>query len=232
MRKLMMTAVAAATAAMMGAHAEEKADATKATSQAAPAAMTVTATPAATFVAIDKDKDGNVTVAEMQAYFVEWFRKADKNGDGKVLPDEMDACAGASFKNADSNGDGILVVEEVVTCRAGKHGKAGDGKINKEGKHAFDKTDADKDGKITSVEYAVFWADLHGQMDADKDGKVTADEYTKNAAAWLKSMDANKDGCVTCEESVTAQAGSCPAKCCGMCAKPDAEKKAETPADK
>ena len=233
MRKLMMTAVAAAVATTMGTYSEEKAaGAEKATKAATPAAMTVKATPEATFIAIDKDKDGNLTVTEMQAYFVEWFKKVDKNGDGKILPDEMDAHAEAALKEADANGDGVLVVSEIVTYRAGKDAKCGDCKVDKKGKHAFDKTDADKSGKIESVEYSAFWMDLHGKMDADKDGKVSADEYKKNAAAWMKSMDANKDGCLTCEEVVRAQAGSCPADKCGACDKPAAGKQADAPAAK
>lgn len=228
MRKLMMTAVAATVAATMGAYAEEKA--------ADDSAMKVSVTPEATYLSVDKDKDGNVTVTELQAYFVEWFKKTDKNGDGKITPDEMEANAANSFKNADLNGDGILVVEEIVTYRAGKDVKAGNASIDAKGRHTFARSDADKNGKVSSVEYAVFWTDLHGKMDADKDAKVTAEEYKQQANKWFKAMDANNDGAVTCEEMMKAQTGDAACAvdqnggCCGMSAKPDAEKKDVKPA--
>lgn len=225
-------------AATMGAYAEEKAADAK--------TMVISATPQAMYVFIDKDKDGNVTVTELQTYFVEWFKKADKNNDGKITPEEIEAQTATVFKCADLNGDGILTLEETLTYHAGKDVKVGDAKLNVDGKNAFEKHDADNDGKISSVEYAAFWTDLHGKMDADKDGKVTVEENKQQIARWFKAMDTDNDGAVACEEMMKAQVGSaacaaCPvaekkAGCCSMSEKPApdkaAEKKVETPAEK
>lgn len=64
----------------------------------------------------DVDKDGQLTIAEMEKVvaFPEDFRNADRSGDGKIsMPEFLKARAG-TFDEADANSDGMLTLDEVV----------------------------------------------------------------------------------------------------------------------
>jgi Ca2+-binding EF-hand superfamily protein len=64
----------------------------------------------------DRDKDGSLTVAELEVVvrFPEDFRSADTSGDGKLSMAEFLRARAGSFDEADADADGMLSLEEVV----------------------------------------------------------------------------------------------------------------------
>jgi len=96
---------------------------------------------AADFIAIDADKDGRVTVAELRAFRAahaqtDAERAALKAENPKFDPD-------ITIRMADTNRDGGVTEEEWVAY--GGHGGGG-----------FAPIDADHDGKITAQELAAY----------------------------------------------------------------------------
>ena len=101
------------------------------------------------FDAIDADKDGKVTYAEMEAHRKAEFDAADANKDGALSADELSARALARFQeklaertqamldNMDNDGSGSLSADEM-----------GEGP----GMRNFARIDADNDGAITKAE--------------------------------------------------------------------------------
>ncbi|HYN38279.1 MAG TPA: EF-hand domain-containing protein [Rhodospirillales bacterium] len=72
------------------------------------------------FATSDVDKDGKVARAEYQRRMVEVFYFADRNKDGEVTVAEIVAIEpldDRAFKAADKDGDGKLSVNEFVTYR-------------------------------------------------------------------------------------------------------------------
>lgn len=101
------------------------------------------------FTAIDADKDGKVTQAEIAAHRAAMFAAADANGDGKLSADELAARELARFtetmadrtarmiERRDANGDGVLSADEI-----------GDGPMEDH----FAMIDTDNDGAISQAE--------------------------------------------------------------------------------
>jgi hypothetical protein len=82
----------------------------------------------AKFQAMDTDKDGNVTAAELDAYHKQsgkapmassgdMMKKKDTNGDGMISSSEHDANAKARFAKLDTNSDGNLSETELSAAR-------------------------------------------------------------------------------------------------------------------
>lgn len=102
------------------------------------------------FDAMDADKDGKVTTAEIEAYRVAQFAAADANGDGLLDKDELAAVrlgqmrgraddqAARMIEKMDDSGDGKLAMTEMPEMAAGKP--------------LFDRADTDGDGAISKVE--------------------------------------------------------------------------------
>lgn len=76
----------------------------------------IEAAAAARFAAIDANRDGQVTVEEIQAQRerlraerqAKQLARLDRNGDGRVTQDEFVAARTERMKRLDRNGDGVL----------------------------------------------------------------------------------------------------------------------------
>jgi Ca2+-binding EF-hand superfamily protein len=102
------------------------------------------------FDTMDTDKDGKVTVAEIEAFRVARFAAADVNGDGLLDKDELaafrleemqaraDAQAARMIERMDGSGDGKLAADEMPGMTGGKP--------------LFDRVDTDGDGAISKAE--------------------------------------------------------------------------------
>lgn len=76
----------------------------------------------------------------------------------------------------------------------------------------FEEMDADKDGKVTEAEIAVYRAAKIAEIDTDKDGKISAAELTaahdklaearanRRAERMITRLDGNNDGVLSVEE--------------------------------
>jgi len=103
------------------------------------------------FEALDADKDGKVTQAELDAHKAQEFAKADADGDGMLSAAEMLARAKVQENNRMAN------------------------RVNK----MIARIDADKDGMVSAAEMQAMprGKGMLRRMDADNDGTITAAEY-------------------------------------------------------
>lgn len=182
--------------------------------------------PPARFAQADKNGDGQLSRAEVQAAIprlAEGFDKADSNHDAQLSRDELrhfmwersprhhgqrhylKQC----FARADTNGDGQLSLAEA---RAGMPRMAED----------FARLDGNHDGQLSRAELHQamrehFWhgpgrdherPPLFARLDSNGDGKLSLDEVR----AAFERADADKDGFVTPDE-LHAAAGPRPDGC-------------------
>ena len=122
------------------------------------------------FEKIDTNKDGRITLDEIQAagkeHAAHRFAKHDKNGDGKLSRDEVARMPDQMFSRLDKNGDGFLTPDEIGNMpgmeeRAEKH---------------FEHADTNHDGAVSRDE-ALAEADRHfARIDTNGDGVISADE--------------------------------------------------------
>ncbi len=102
----------------------------------------------------------------------------DTNGDGFIGPDEAAALADGMFMRLDRNHDGVID-ETEATQGPGQHGwrkwlgqqQADD--MTAKLKAAFAERDADKDGKVTKLEFMNYAQSKYASLDTAKDGKVS-----------------------------------------------------------
>jgi Ca2+-binding EF-hand superfamily protein len=109
------------------------------------------------FAAVDGDKDGKVTEAELTAWRAAEAGKIDANKDGKLSAEELTAARVAEMTaratematqmvaDLDTDGDGLLTAAEM----AARPGPA----------RMFDRADADGDGAITQAELDAMHAE-------------------------------------------------------------------------
>lgn len=112
------------------------------------------------FAAVDADKDGKVTEAELTAWRAAEAGKIDANKDGKLSAEELTAARVAEMTaratematqmvtDLDTDGDGLLTAAEM----AARPGPA----------RMFDRADADGDGAVTQAELDAMRAEGPG----------------------------------------------------------------------
>lgn len=114
------------------------------------------------FAAVDADKDGKITRAEMDAHRAAEVTAVDADRDGKLSATELQAMilarmtaratamATAMMTGMDQDGDGLLTAAELAV----RPGPA----------MLFDRADADGDGAVTEAEIAALRDDMGGHM--------------------------------------------------------------------
>lgn len=128
------------------------------------------------FDAVDTNKDGNLTTAELDAARASFGRGGrggrgggwmqwDANGDGQLSREE----ATARFDAVDTNKDGTLSAEEMQAAGAARRGGRGQG---------FTRWDADGDGMLSRAEVANAprLSQDFDAIDTNKDGLLTVEE--------------------------------------------------------
>ena len=150
----------------------------------------------ARFAQIDKNKDGSLSRAEIDAAHAQ-FVGLTKSVVGTEIRQE--------FAATDANKDGQASLEEM-TAATPPEGRAGVPK-------ALAKLDSNKDGKLSLTEFAAALpappmgsvADFLKRFDGNGDGAVSRVEYSAPGLAAFDQIDANKDGRVTPSEQQAAK---------------------------
>ncbi|PTE13531.1 hypothetical protein C5F44_13330 [Fuscovulum blasticum DSM 2131] len=117
------------------------------------------------------------------------FDAMDTDKDGKVTQAEIDAWRAARFAEADADKDGFLSKEELVAMRL----KEIEARMMKGAERMVGKLDADKDGKLSPAELPASRMDgrVFDLADADNDGSVTKEELA-DAMKWLDDKKGHK----------------------------------------
>jgi Ca2+-binding EF-hand superfamily protein len=129
-----------------------------------PGGMPRGAGPKFDFSAMDADKDGKVTKAEIEAFRAARFAQADANKDGSLSPEEMAAAHDSMmaqrkadreakmFKRMDKDGNGLISQDEMpIPPNADK---------------MFDRMDTDGDGAISQAELDAAQQKMQERRDA------------------------------------------------------------------
>lgn len=120
------------------------------------------------FAEIDTDKDGKITLAEVESWKAAQPKVEDGNADGKISAEELAAPmiaeatkraqerAARMVRELDTDGDGLLSAAELAQGRVDGPGARHDPA------RLFQRLDADGDGVITRDEAAKSMARMHG----------------------------------------------------------------------
>lgn len=132
------------------------------------------------------DRMGEGGMGPMQAFD---FAAVDADKDGKITPAELDAYRAAEAKAVDADGDGFLSAAEL----AAMHVKAATQRANDMAARMIERLDSDKDGKLSAAEMAVRPAPtrIFDRLDTDNDGAISEAEL---AAAKERMAERGEDG--------------------------------------
>jgi Ca2+-binding EF-hand superfamily protein len=176
--------------------------------------------PPERFDAIDGDRDGRITDAELKALGARagegrWmdkgadaaFRRFDADQDGRITAEEWKGRP-ESFQRLDENKDGAITREELTPKGPGgdRKGNRPDLKSGKDSAHFLEKYDANRDGQITKEEFPH--EKRFSEIDADQNGVLSDAEIKdsmdriRNEEAYgvFERYDLNEDGKITREE--------------------------------
>lgn len=102
------------------------------------------------------------------------FAAIDADKDGKITQAEIDAHRAAQAKALDTDGDGLLSAEEL----AAMHLQNATTRANDRAARMIERMDSDGDGKLSAAEMAArpMPARMFDRLDTDKDGAITEAE--------------------------------------------------------
>ena len=114
------------------------------------------------------------------------FKAFDKDGDGKVTRAEVQAGRAERVKGIDADGDGLLSADEMIAADLAQE----TARIEARVKGRIAVQDADGDGKLSAAEMMVppGPARLFDRIDADRDGTVTEAELAQAREAMRAKM--------------------------------------------
>jgi Ca2+-binding EF-hand superfamily protein len=123
------------------------------------------------FQKIDLNKDGRLTLDEIQAAHREHaaarFAEKDANKDGKLERTEVPRMPDEMFKRLDANNDGALTPDELAAKGA---------RFAEHAQKRFQHEDANGDGAISQDEVIAAVDKRFARMDKNGDGVLTQDE--------------------------------------------------------
>ncbi len=151
---------------------------------------------------LDRDENGYVERAEIDAFRTKKFEKLDADGDGTITREDMKARAEHSrgnrhsgggrfertFENADANDDDAVTLDEFLATppRMFEHADAdNDGRVSEaeakdarrpRGERMFARADANNDGTVTLEEFLATEPPMFARADNNGDGKVSEAE--------------------------------------------------------
>ena len=144
------------------------------------------------FDALDKNKDGKLTPDELPEGARERMMRADRGNKGYLTYEEFAdfprrQAAGRGqqrFKAMDANGDGTVTKEEFVAWtlknppRREADAKRRAEMQERQGR-AFERIDADRDGKVSPAEWQAAGDAIFARLDANKDGAIGPEEIRR-----------------------------------------------------
>ncbi|MBN2631645.1 MAG: EF-hand domain-containing protein [Rhodobacteraceae bacterium] len=116
------------------------------------------------------------------------FAAVDADKDGKITQAEIDAYRSAQTKALDVDGDGLMSAEELVAMQM----KGLQARVEQRVKAMLERMDDDKDGKLSAAEMArrPMPAMMFDRLDTDNDGALSEAEI---AAAKERMADVMKE---------------------------------------
>ena len=149
-----------------------------------------------------------------------WF--LDRNTDGFVDRAEIDAYRTKRFEKLDSDGDGRITQDDMRN-RMGQHGQGprhdnsrhsgqrhqGGGDHSWRGQRLIERADANDDGAATLEEFLATEPRMFARADTNSDGKISEAEAKEarrpRGERRFKRADANSDGMITLEEFLAVE---------------------------
>ena len=188
-----------------------------------------------TFADFDTNNDGSISSAEFEAmkqmkkgqrHQKVDFAKVDANQDGKITKDEAKGGLLKHFDKIDSDKNGSISTTEFAALEKMHKGKGNhkldfgtidvnnDSQITKDEAKGrllkrFDKIDSDKNGSISTTEFAAL-EKMHkgkgnhkldfGTIDVNNDSQITKDEAKGRLLKRFDKIDSDKNGSITAAE--------------------------------